>query len=96
MNNVKNTPQQNTTSTGASYPGTTIVFDSIQEPGAYICNWSGHLLRIPDDGVNPGRSPMVNIIGSEPLFVTKICDNPWVSVSKARLLAANFDLFVNF
>lgn len=96
MNNTKNTPQQNTTYSGAPVLGTTVVFEAIQEPGAYICNWSGHLLRIPEDAINPGRSPLMNIVGSEPLFVTKICDNPWVQVTKARLLSANFDLFVNF
>lgn len=32
----------------------------------------------------------------DPLFVTKIHDNPFIPVSKARLLAANFDLPVSF
>ena len=27
-------------------PGTTIPFDVLRTPGAYICNWSGHLLRV--------------------------------------------------
>lgn len=76
--------------------GTCVPFDSVQEPGAYICNWSGHLVRIPEDGVTLGRSPMINIVGAEPLFVTKISENPFVTVTKARLLAANFDLPVNF
>ena len=76
--------------------GTCVPFDSIQEPGAYICTWSGHLLRIPEDGVAPGRSPLINIVGCEPLFVTKISENPFVATTKARLLACNFDLPVNF
>lgn len=96
MNNTKNSSQQSTTGNGTAFAGTTIPFESIQEPGAYICNWSGHLVRIPEDGVTPGRSPMINIVGSDPLFVTKISDNPWVTVTKARLLASNFDLYVNF
>lgn len=93
---------QNTTSGfgnvtyGAKTVGTTIPFDGINEPGAYICNWSGHLLRVPEDGVTAGRSPMVNIIGAEPLTVTKISDNPFITVTKAKLLASNFDLNVNF
>ena len=65
--------------------GTRVQFDSIQEPGAYICNWSGHLLRIPDDAVAPGRSPLVNVIGLEPPFVTKLTDNPFVTLTKAVL-----------
>jgi hypothetical protein len=76
--------------------GQTVPFDSINEPGAYICNWSGHLLRVPEDGVTAGRSPMVNIVGSEALFVTKISENPYITLTKARLLASNFDVNVNF
>ncbi len=96
MNNVKNSPQQPCPSNFAAHSGTCVPFDSIQEPGCYICNWNGHLVRIPEDGVTPGRSPMINIIGAEPLYVTKISENPYVTVTKARLLASNFDLPVNF
>jgi hypothetical protein len=85
-----------TTAFATKTVGTTIPFDAINEPGAYICNWSGHLLRVPEDGVTPGRSPMINIIGAGPLTVTKICENPYVTLTKAKLLASNFDLQVNF
>lgn len=74
----------------------TIPVEAISDPGAYVCNWSGHLLRIPDDGIASGRSPVLNIVGSEPLFVTKISDNPFITITKARLLAANWDVDVNF
>ncbi len=76
--------------------GTTVPFSSISEPGCYICNWSGHLLRVPEDGVTPGRSPLINLVGSEPLFVTKISDNPFIPVTKAKMLACDFDLHVTF
>ncbi len=76
--------------------GTTIPFESIQQPGCYICNWSGHLLRVPEDGVAPGRSPLVNIIGTEPLFVTKLSDNPFITITKAKMIASNLDCSVNF
>ena len=76
--------------------GTTVPFESIHEPGCYICNWSGHLLRVPEDGVAPGRSPLVNIIGTEPLFVTKLSENPFVAITKAKMIASNLDCSVNF
>jgi hypothetical protein len=76
--------------------GTVIPFDQINEPGCYICHWSGHLLRVPPDGITPGRSPLVNMVGYDPLYVTKVSDNPFIPVTKARMLAANFDLAVNF
>ena len=89
------------TQCGTSYQngapvGTRLQFDSINEPGCYICNWSGHLLRVPEDGVAPGRSPLVNVIGSEPLFVTKISDNPFITLTKAKMIASNLDINVNF
>ena len=76
--------------------GTTIPFEAISESGAYICNWNGHLCRVPEDGVAQGRSPLINIVGSEPLFVTKISDNPYITITKAKMLACNCDLHVNF
>ncbi len=94
MTKTTMTSEQIATSTGIV--GATIPFEQVNEPGAYICNWSGHLLRVPQDGIAPGRSPMLSITGTEPLFVTKISDDPFVVTTKARLLAANFDVHVNF
>jgi hypothetical protein len=96
MSNATTTP---TTTNQNYYQGTcgkTFAWDQLNEPGTYVCQWTGHLLRVPEDGVTAGRSPMVNIIGTEPLFVTKISDNPWITLTKARMLASNFDLNVNF
>ncbi len=76
--------------------GQTLPWSSISEPGCYVCNWSGHLLRVPEDAIAPGRSPLVNMVACEPLFVTKISNNPFVSVTKAKLLACDADVHVNF
>ena len=53
-------------------------------------------MRVPPDGVSPGRSPLLNMVGRDALFVTKISGNPYIPVTKARLLAANYDLAANF
>jgi hypothetical protein len=76
--------------------GQVVPFEKIEEQGAYVCNWSGHLLRIPEDAVCSGRSPLITINGSETLFVTKISDNPFLTLTKARLIACNLDVAVNF
>ena len=76
--------------------GTQVPFESINEPGCYVCNWSGHLVRIPEDALKPGRSPLLSITGADTLFVTKICNDPYIPVSKARMLAADCDVVVNF
>lgn len=76
--------------------GAQIPFDGINEPGCYVCNWSGHLLRVPEDSIKPGRSPLLTIRGVDTLFVTKLSGDPFVPVSKARTLAADCDVLVNF
>ena len=76
--------------------GTQIPFEGINDPGCYVCNWSGHLLRVPEDAVKAGRSPLMTIRGNEPLFVTKISNDPFVALTKARVTAANYDVPVNF
>jgi len=93
---MTNTTQPNTTWENTPAAGMRVKFDAIQEPGCYICNWSGHLLRVPEDGVAPGRSPLINMLGTEPLYVTKVADNPYIPLTKARMLACNFDINVNF
>ncbi len=90
---MQNSPQ--TTSTNGSC-GCTIPFDQINETGAYVCNWSGHLLRVPDDGIAPGRSPLLTLVGPDQLFVTKISSDPFVTLTKARMMACNYDINVNF
>ncbi len=89
-------PQSTTGYQTAGFTGAVVPFDQINQPGCYVCNWSGHLIRIPEDGLAPGRSPLVNIVGQQPLLVTKICDYPFTPVTKCRLLAANFNVNVNF
>ena len=44
-------------------PGTVVPFESISVPGCYICNWSGHLIRVPENGIAAGRQTAYNIIG---------------------------------
>jgi hypothetical protein len=76
--------------------GARVPFESINEPGTYLSNWTGHLIRIPEDGFKPGRSPLIEIRGKEPFFVTKLSDDPYLTITKARMLAADLDLQVNF
>ena len=73
-----------------------IPYDNIEEPGTYLSNWTGHLIRIPEDALKSGRSPVIDIRGVEPMMVTKLSDDPFIPLTKARMIAADFDLFVNF
>jgi hypothetical protein len=73
-----------------------IPFDEINEPGTYYSNWSGHLIRIPDEGLKAGSSPLIDIRGKSPMIVTKLSGDPFITLSKARMVAADLDLDVNF
>ncbi len=76
--------------------GTQYPFANLSEPGAYFCNWSGHLIRVPQDAVKQGRSPVIEILGTEPLYVTKLSDDAFIPITKARMIAADLDHAVNF
>jgi hypothetical protein len=76
--------------------GTTCEFSQINVPGLYLERRSGTLIRVPHDAVLPGRSPAVEILSSEPWVVTRIADDPFTPITKARMLAADQDLLVNF
>ncbi len=79
---------------GMVTPGASIPMDSIRTPGAYVCNWNGHLLRIPERALVPDG--VINIVGPEPLFVTKISDDPDVTLNQARQLALQLNLQTSF
>ncbi|MBU0637831.1 MAG: hypothetical protein KKB50_03125 [Planctomycetes bacterium] len=76
--------------------GTTVPFNAIHEPGAYVCDWSGHLLRVSVDGLTANYAPSINIVGNRPLTVTKLTDNPDVTLTKAKLIANDLSIKVDF
>lgn len=73
-----------------------IPFDTIRTPGSYVCNWNGFLLRVPPDAMGPDGGRALNIVGAEPLFVTKISDDPDLPLPRARAFATQHRLRVNF
>ncbi len=76
--------------------GSQCQFEEVTAPGTYLSNWSGHLIRVTEEGLKPGRSPVIEIRGKEPFFVTKLSEDPFIPLIKARLIAADLDLAVNF
>ena len=71
-------------------------FAELTEAGAYINEKTGTLYRVPEEALVTGRSPLIEIVGNEPTMMTKISDNAWVPISRARQLAADADLFITF
>ena len=96
MAEPKSTSQKNMQAFAPQGAGAVLPFESISEPGAYICQWSGHLLRVPEDALLQGRSPTLNLVGRDSLFVTKISNDAFLPRTKARIVASNFDLDTDF
>jgi hypothetical protein len=74
----------------------TCEFDQINSAGVYVENRTGSLMRIPEDALIPGRSPAIEILSTDPWVVTKISSDPYLPLTKARLIAADLDLVVHF
>lgn len=75
---------------------TTMHFNDVSEPGAYYNHDTGWLYRVPDDVLAPGHSPLMNIVSMNENFVTKISDDPYIPIGKARQICSNLDWAVNF
>ena len=71
-------------------------FDRISQPGCFVLNKTGDLLRVPEDALIMGSSPTMDIVSREPWLVTKISNDPYVPLRAARAAAADMDLYVNF
>jgi hypothetical protein len=71
-------------------------FEQISTPGCYILRQTGTLLRVPRDSVVHGRSPAINVVSKDQWLVAKISSDPYMVLSKARAVAADLDLPVNF
>ncbi len=76
--------------------GRTEPFEQISTPGCYILKQTGTLLRVPPDALENGRSPAINVVSKDRWLVTKISSDPYLPLSRARAVAADFDLPVNF
>ncbi len=76
--------------------GPTCNFDQITQPGCYILQHTGTLLRVPEDALIPGRSPAIDFVSNQKWIVTKITDDPFIPLTQARMTAADLDLFINF
>ena len=83
---------------GAHHPemGVSGPFDRITSPGCFVVNRTGELLRIPEDALQPGRSPAIDIVSKDPWLVTRISNDPYLALNKARAVAADMDLPVSF
>lgn len=79
-----------------SYRHMRMPFGEIHDAGAYVNIDTGSLFRIPDEALSKGHSPVLEIVSLTGPMVSKICEDPWVPINKARQLAADADIQINF
>ena len=71
-------------------------FARISQPGCFVLNKTGDLFRIPEDALVEGSSPTIDVVSHEPWLMTKISSDPYLPLRKARAVAADMDLSINF
>ena len=81
---------------GADTVGDTFPIDALGGPGTYVCNHSGHLLRVFNAEPRANRFSSAARGRSASRTATKISTNPHLGRSSARALAGVFGLHTNF
>jgi hypothetical protein len=73
-----------------------MAWNEIYKPGCYLILGSVDLVRVPQDALAPGHSPLITITSSGETHVAKLSENPAEPISVLRSVAADNDYFVNF
>jgi hypothetical protein len=90
------TPTAETGTTITAREHLNVPFDEVQTPGCYVSRHTGNLYRIPAEALALGRSPLIEIVSKTGTLMTKITEDPWVPIGKARQLCADADVYPNF
>lgn len=91
-----NTPNNTPTTKPMTSMLPTYNWNEINEPGCYLFTEWGWLARVPYDGVAEGRSPKVTFYSGTNPTCCRLSSDPYISVSKARQIAADHDYPVCF
>jgi hypothetical protein len=71
-------------------------WNQIEDTGCYLLVESGDLVRIPQEGLAKGHSPLISFTSAKDIRVAKLSENPAEPISVLRSIAADNDYFVNF
>jgi hypothetical protein len=76
--------------------GISLPLDGLKEPGTYVCNWSGHLLRVPEADRGIARFSATGARHAAVWTVTRISADPRISRHQAKSLAEKLGLTTSF
>src|ERR1700677_2373483 len=71
-------------------------WDELDEAGAYVEEGCGALLRVPEEALATGRTPVIGRVITTRPRLFKITDDPNVTLLRARQIAANNNIQPNF
>lgn len=71
-------------------------WNDIEHPGCYLVIGSGDLIRVPQEALLTGHSPVITVTSNGETRVAKLTDNPATPISTLRTIAADNDFTVNF
>ncbi len=81
---------------GLSNTPARIDFNEINEPGTYVFERTGTLIRVGREALKAGHSPCLTMSNTEGVPCVRIWGDDTVPLDKARHIAANFGLPVEF
>lgn len=70
-------------------------FEQIDAPGSWMTP-AGDLLRVPEEVLKPGHSPVFDIVTNTPGPYTRLSDDPYTPIGKLRSIASDADQSPNF
>jgi hypothetical protein len=73
-----------------------MAWNEIDRPGCYLIVGSGDLIRIPQEAIATGHSPLITVTSAGETRVARLTENPATPISTMRSVAADNDYFVNF
>ena len=72
-------------------------WNTVKDPGCYICNDTGRLLRVPEEAVRNQSHPIVEYFGPKgPSPVTRLSNDPRLAVPDLRTLAGTAKIKAQF
>ena len=73
-----------------------VVWEELNEPGAYVERGTGDLYRIPKEALIPGSSPIIHKESAGASRLVQVSKNPFVTTLEARLRCAQHNIEPNF
>ena len=93
----KASPRTGTVESPSQPAGVTIPWNFVKEPGAYVCNETGRLFRVPPAALLEGHSPIISIAGpGGEDYVTYLSSNPYTPIDKLRQVCADMNISPQF